>query len=161
MELLKLVIRAHWGIENIIFLLFFGTLSLNRIFCNMIIENHEACYSTLRQYILASCFSTDIVQYKANCIIVYIIIHMDIGEFRWPKVLRESLNNVMLPNTVATVNGYMSQMLFKLFKKSCIKKQTNTSHTEITLSFAWMDHPLSSLSWKRGRSGPKPHIQLT
>ena len=66
---------------------------------------------------------------------------MNIDEFRWPKVQRESLNNVMLPNPVATVNGYMSQMLLKLFKKSCIKKQTNTSHTEITLSFAWMDDP--------------------
>ena len=47
---------------------------------------------------------------------------MNIGEFRWPKVQRESLNNVMLPNTVATVNGYMSQRLFKNIQEELHQK---------------------------------------
>ena len=114
------------------FFISFGTLSLNRIFCNMIIENHEACYSTLWQYILASCFSTDMVQYKANCIIVYIIIHMDIGEFRWPKVLRESLNNVMLPNTIATVNYSR--------RAASESKQTPVTLKSLFLLLEWMTH---------------------
>ena len=117
------------------FFIFFGTFFLKRIIC-MILENHKTCYLTLWQYIPAFCFSRDMLQNIAKCIIVNIIIkiHMNFGEFRWPKVQRESLNNVMLPNTVATVNGYMSQRLFKNIQEE-LHQTANKHHSHWNHSF--------------------------